>query len=247
MSNNQPVIDHYRRSVSVPKHLMPSLLAAHAGKLTRSPATSQLEAAGVIAASRLDPLVRELIDVVTDPGLVVTTETDLAGSHGLATIWRAGHRAVIGHRDSHGRFQLLAAEPQLLVFDLAQTVQLVPRPSPTFSGGFQVSPHILTLVESLAATEPARAEHELLAAGVSQTWVDRILATLIMRRSLWTVESIWLGDRRRREEARLAVLDGGFGGYWRLSQKGQMVSVVSAGFDELLDLLAALVPEPSGS
>ena len=243
MSANQPVVDHSRRSLSVPRHLMPSLLAAHAGRMSSSSAFNELRAAGIIAARRLDPMVSELIGVVTNPTLVITVDVNLAGSLRpvLATIWQNGSAAVIGH-GGEDVFQIVAVDPLLLPFHLAQLVNLVPHRQPTYSGGFTVPASTLAHADSLAAIEPRRAEETLLAAGVPPAWTERILATLIMRRALWTIESIWLGDHRRREEARLVVLDGGFSGYWRLTQQDGVVRVRPVGFDDLIQQLGDLLP-----
>lgn len=246
MSEGQPVVvDRDRRSISIPRRLMPSLLAVHAGKQPHGAAISELREGGVIAATKLDPLVTTLIAVITNPALVVTVEVDDFDRDTrpeLATIWRNDETAVVGRGDNRGQFQLLQIEPHLLPFHLAQTVRMVPRPQPTFSGSFAVPAGTLAAVESMIGTDPARAERELAAAGVATVWVDRFVATLIMRRSMWAVESIWLGDRRRRVEARLSVLDGGFAGHWRLSHSSSRVTITPSNFDDLMRLLAALLP-----
>ncbi len=246
MSESQPVVvDRHRRSVSIPRRLMPSLLAVHAGRQPHDAAITELREGGVMTARKLDPLVKALVAVITNPALVVTVEVDDFGRDNrpeLATIWRNDDTAVVGRGDGRGQFQLIQIEPHLLPFHLAQAVRMVPRPQPTFSGSFTVPAGTLATVESMIATDPSRAEQELAAAGVATVWVDRFLATLIMRRSMWAVESIWLGDRRRRVEARLSVLDGGFAGYWRLSHNNGRVTVAPNNFDDLMRRLAALLP-----
>lgn len=247
MSGNQPFVDRLRRSLFVPKRLMPSLLAAHAGRVSATPAFAELETAGMISAHRLDPMVGELIDIVTNSTLVITVDVDVSGSPhpGLATFWKSDDLAVVGHSNGEDSFELMAVEASLLPFHLAQIVHLVPRRRPVYKGSFTVPAQTLITVDSMATLQPRRAEHELAAAGVAPEWTDRILATLIMRRALWTVESIWLGDHRSREEARLVVLDGGFAGYWRLSERHGVVTVKPVGFDELMRLLEALLPNRS--
>jgi hypothetical protein len=225
---------------------MPSLLAIHAGRRPESASLTELRAGGIISTTRLDPLVHALVSVITNPSLVVTVEIDgpdPADRPRLATIWRNGDTAVGGSRDQGGRFELIQIDPLLLPFHLAQVVQLVPRAQPRYTGTFRVPIGTLTLVESFAATDPSRAERELAAVGVAAPWIDRILATLIMRRSLWAIESIWLGDHRRREEARLSVLDGGFAGYWRLNRRDGHLTVTPTDFEDLMRRFAALLPE----
>lgn len=244
--NGEPLVDHSRRVISIPRRLMPSLLAVHAGRRPESAMLSELRAGGIITPTRLDPLVHSLMSVITNPTLVVTVEVDdpdPTGPPRLATIWRNGDTAVGGSSNHRGRFELVQIDPPLLPFHLAQVVRLVPRSQPTFAGSFRVPMGTLSRVEAFAATDPIRAEHELVAAGVTAPWVDRMLATLIMRRSLWAIESIWLGDRRRREEARLSVLDGSFAGYWRLSHRDGYVTVTPTDFEDLMRRFASLLPE----
>ena len=202
-----------------------------------------------MATGSLDPLVAGLVDVMTNPSLVVTTEVrlssaDTKSSPRLSTFWRSGPRAVIGQTDDRRRFQLLAIDPPLLPFHMAQAVGLVPRPHPRFRGSFDIPAATLSRLEELAATNPAGAEAELAAVGVSPTWADRLLAALLLRRSLWTMESVWLGSPTGREESRLSVLDGAFAGYWRLGAGPDSTIIVAPGsFDDLLARMAALLPD----
>ncbi|MGA9595144.1 MAG: ESX secretion-associated protein EspG [Acidimicrobiia bacterium] len=244
--SGEPLVDRGRRSVSIPRRLMPSLLAIHSGRVPAAAMLTELRAAGIMAATRLDPLVSSLVSVITNPTFVVTLEIDNARpaeKPELATIWRNGSTAVLGCRDHDGRFELIQIDPPLLPFHLAQAVRLVPRPQPAYAGSFRLPIATLTRIESMITTDPLRAEQEMTAAGIAAPWVDRMLATLIMRRSLWTVESVWLGDRRHREEARLSVLDGSFAGYWRLSHRDGYVTVTPTSFDELMNRFAALLPQ----
>lgn len=238
-------IDHGRRSVSVPRNLMPVILAVHAGQETRSAEdVATLRAGGLMASERLDPLVTTLVEVMTNPTLVITVEVAGVRSPRLATIWGTPRRAVVGMTDDRHRFDLLQIEPNLLPFHLAQTTGLTPRPHPPFSGGCSIPAATLTLAEDLAATDPASAEGELISAGVSALWADRVLTALAHRRSLWTVESVWLGTPAGRSESRLSVLDSGLAGYWRLAgdEDGHRVMVTSTGFDDVMRRFAALLP-----
>ena len=63
-----------------------------------------------MATGSLDPLVAGLVDVMTNPSLVVTTEVrlssaDTKSSPRLSTFWRSGPRAVIGQTDSRRRLR----------------------------------------------------------------------------------------------------------------------------------------------
>lgn len=239
------VIDHARRSVSVPRHLMPVLLALHAGERAGSAeAVAALRADGLMRAERLDPLLTTLIGVMTDPALVVTVEVNGAPTPRLATIWGTPRRAVIGMTDDSRRFDLIQVEPGLLPFHLAQTTGLAPSPQPPFSGGFWLPASALNSAESLIRTDPTAAETALHRAGVPTVWADRLLIALAHRRALWTVESVWLGTRRRRSGARLSVLDAGPAGHWRLSgsSSGDSINLVVSGFDDIMRRFSDLLP-----
>jgi hypothetical protein len=237
-------IDHLRRSLSVPRPLMPALLAFYAGDTTHdATATARLQKSGLLHRDRLDPLVLVLLGVMTNPTLVMTIDIATPPTHRLATIWATPRRAVIGMTHAGRRFELLQVEPGLLPFHLAQATRLEPLPNPPFTGSFSLPAATLDTVEAVIITDLGKAEQELLRAGVLATWADRLLIALSHRRSLWTVESVWLGGRPRTESS-LCVLDAGPGGYWELSTEpaGKDVTVSVSSFDELLARFAALLP-----
>jgi hypothetical protein len=80
-------------------------------------------------------------------------------------------------------------------------------------------------------------------------WADRLLSALALRRSIWTVESVWLSTGRRRSEARLSILDAGSAGYWRLSEAnsdGRIRAEVSS-FDDIMHRFVDLLPGGSST
>ncbi len=240
------MIDYDRRSLLIPRRLMPPLLAAHGGRRPDALALDELRASGLIASRNLDPLVRSLIDVMTDPTLVVTAEvvrgsTPEAQPSRLATFWRNGGRAVLGLTGDGADFQLVEIESALLPFHIAQAVDLVPRRQPRFTGSFSLPAGTLTTAEDLIAIDPERADAELSAAGVPRVWADRIVAALVLRRSVWVLESVWLGNSDGSRKSRLCVLDGGFSGYWRLAGSNG-ITVSPADFDDLMHRIGALLP-----
>jgi hypothetical protein len=243
-------IDHRRRSVSVPRHLMPVLLALHAGERSGSVAeVTELRAAGLMQAQRLDPLLITLISVMTDPALVVTVEAADAGKPRLATIWGTPRRAVIGMTDDSRQFELIQIEPGLLPFHLAQATGLAPLPRQPYAGGFSLPASAMDSAEDLLARDPVSAGRVLLRAGVPTLWADRLLSALALRRSIWTVESVWLSTGRRRSEARLSILDAGSAGYWRLSEAnsdGRIRAEVSS-FDDIMHRFVDLLPGGSST
>lgn len=245
-------IDHSRRSVSVPRRLMPAILAVHTGERPGPDAAiTELRKDGLMASRRLDPLLTTLIEVMTNPALVMTIEVARSRGLRLATIWGTRRRAVIGMTDDRDRFDLLQIEPGLLPFHLAQTTGLVPQPRPPFAGSCSLPAAVLNLAEDLIIAQPERAEAALTGAGVPTEWADRILIALTHRRSMWTVESVWLGTGNGRSQTRLSVLDAGPAGYWLINDDGHgdRVQVAVSDFEDLMRRFAALLPStpPAGS
>lgn len=242
-------IDHGRRSLSVTRSLMPAILAAHAGdRSVPGNAIAALRSGGLMGTERLDPLVTTLVEVMTNPTLVITVEIAGGQRPRLATIWGTPRRAVVGMTDDRRRFDLLQIEPNMLPFHLAQATALIPKPRPPFKGGCSMPVAELSAAEELAATDPSGAERRLADSGVPVLWAKRILGALTRRRSLWTMESVWLGSNTRRNQSRLSVLDAGQAGYWRLvgddDQHRVMVTVTD--FDEVMRRFAELLPGSVG-
>ncbi|MDX2468486.1 MAG: ESX secretion-associated protein EspG [Acidimicrobiia bacterium] len=246
MTDQAPVatIDHLRRSVCVARRLMPSILAIHAGQQPAlSRAATELRAGGILATDELDPLVTTLVEVMTNPQLVISVEVYRSAKPNLATFWATPRRAVVGLTDDQNRFELIQVEPTLLQFHLAQSTGLRPRPSPPFSGSFSLPSRTLRFAEENIATNPIGVETRLRTDRVSAEWTDRLMAALAMRRSLWNVASVWLGKTNFRNESSLSVLDAGFAGYWRLTTTPDgLVTVATTDFDELLSRIDGLLP-----
>lgn len=197
-----------------------------------------------MGSERLDPLVTTLLEVMTNPELVVTIDVAGARSPRLATVWGSPRRAVLGMTDDRRQFELVQIEPALLPFHLAQTTGLRPRPHPPFSGGFSLPTGALARAEELIGADSCEAERELRSAGVPSPWADRLLIALANRRSMWTVEAVWLGTKAAADIASLSVLDAGPAGYWRLESGSEHaeITVAISDFDDLLRRFSALLP-----
>lgn len=238
------IIDRQRRSASIPRRLMPVLLALHAGETPGIRGSlAELRADGLLERMQLDPLLATFLEIMTNPTLVVTVETTTGSGRHLATIFGTLGRAVIGTTNDSHSFDLIEIDPHLLPFHLAQTTRLVPGPQPPFSGGFALGTDVLDLSDRLSCADPTTAESTLTEAGIAPPWRDRLLIALSHRRSLWTVESIWLGNGGRGQ-ARLAVLDAGPAGCWKLTENEQdhRVWMEVADFDAIMQDLARLLP-----
>lgn len=237
-------VDHGRRSLSVPKRLMPAILALHAGEEVCSDETiAELESGSLLVRNTLDPLVVTLVTVMTSPTMVVTVESAGSRSSRLATIWGAARRAVLGTTADRDQFELLQIEPDLLPFHLAQVTDLSPRPRSPFSGAVTMPRATLRRVEDAIARDPDVAERELRAAGLVDPWPDWLLIALAHRRALWTIEAIWLDGRSRRTE-QMTVLDAGSAGYWTVAENADRgtITLSVSDFDHLLRHCNALLP-----
>ena len=240
-------VDHGRRSLSLPKRLMPALLALHAGEQLHSAETvAELEAGGLLVRKTLDPLVATLLAVMTGPTLLVTVESAGAHTSRLATIWGSTHRAVLGTTTDRDQFDLLQIEVDLLPFHLAQITELSPRSLPPFDGTVSVPTATLQRVEHLIARDQPGAERELRRAGLVDPWPDWLLIALAHRRALWTIEAIWLDGRSRRAE-RMTVLDAGSAGYWTVNEDASEETVLLgvSDFDQVLRRCSELLPAGS--
>ena len=244
-------IDYHRRSLSIPRRLMPPLLALHGGRRPEAVAVEELRSIGVIATDpadrhRLDPLVRDLVDVITNPSLVVAAE--ITAENGmresaprLATFWRKGPRAVIGLTGDGRQFQLIAAEPALLPFHVAQAVRLAPRRHPHFAGSFSMPNALLARAKELVFVDPDGLAAELSTARVPRRWAERLIAALTLRRSSWVLDSVWL--HTGTTSTRLCVLDGGFSGFWTIDEQPDgLLTITPAHFDHVLSRIAAMLP-----
>ncbi len=236
-------VDHGRRFLSVPKRVMPAILAIHSGDRVTPAESAELEAGGILRRRALDPLVVALLDVITNPTLVVTVEAVGVSTPRLATIWGSEGHSVLGRTVDRHQFDLLQIEPDLLPFHLAQVTRLSPRPLSPFHGAVAMPRATLQRVEHLIARDQLAAELELRHAGLVDPWPDWLLIALAHRRALWTVEAVWLDGRERRVE-QMSFLDAGSAGYWLVKEdadRGSGALVVSS-FDQLLRSCAALLP-----
>ncbi|MDJ0954259.1 MAG: ESX secretion-associated protein EspG [Acidimicrobiia bacterium] len=225
---------------------MPTLLAAHAGSRGIASEIAELRATGFVTGTDLAPLVRRLVDVVAEPTLVVSVEVTEDGvAPRLFTFWSTGRRAALGHCAADDRFELTLLQPGLLPFHVAQAVQLTPRRHPAFAGSVSIPQGLLGRAEDLIELDPTEIATKWRAAGVTQHWVDRIVAAVIMRRAAWTIESVWIGGTIGSIGSRLEVLDGGHAGYWTVKPSPSRNTVLAPiGFDDLLNRIAALLPAP---
>ena len=238
-------VDHRLRALSVPRRLMPAILAIYAGGGNGAESvSSELETDALVIQNRLDPLVTTLIDIMTSPDLVVTAEVSKADGEQLTTFWATATHAVVGATSDRSQFELIQIEPGLLPFHLAQATGATPRPPSRFTGGCLLPERALQSAETLIVSEPRRAAATLRAGGVPWIWADRVCEALARKRAVWTVDSVSLPQNARHSQPPLRVLDAGPGGYWRLRQRrsSEIVSMQVIDFETVLELLISMLP-----
>lgn len=238
-------VDHARRAVTVPRRLMPAVLALYAGDpIQDHAAVDELESAGVIGGNHLDEMVATLIDIMTGPELVITA--DIVGSdiHRLVTFWATATRAAVGTTFDQSQFELMQIEPSLLAFHLAQALGVNPRPALPFTGSCSLPSTALRSARALATREKRHAAAVLRGTGAPFEWAERVAEALARQERLWTAESVWLRRGSANTQSRLEVLDAGEAGYWRLIERPAkgLVSLQIVEFDDLLQLLLSLLP-----
>lgn len=240
MSADLPTIDHRLHSVCVPRTLMPSLLAMRTGASPHRAAITRLATGGLVSSGRLDPMVTELLEVMTEPSLVASVEAETPDGLHLVTFWRQPTRAVSGTTDAWNRFHIARVEVGLLPFALAQAVSLSPLRRPNFTGPITLPYSAFEAASDLVGSDLSAAAETLAAAGLDPAGADRLLAALLLRRTQWSIESV--SSDVERNHLSLSVLDGGHAGLWRLKPVGSAdIEVSPIGFEALLEMLAAMV------
>lgn len=240
MSADLPTIDHQLHSVCVPRTLMPSLLAMRTGASPHRTAITRLATGGLVSSGRLDPMVTDLLEVMTEPSLVASVEAETPDGHHLVTFWRQATRAVAGTTDAWNRFHISRVEVGLLPFALAQAVGLSPLHRPNFTGPITLPYSAFEAATDLAGSELSAAAQTLAAAGLDPGGADRLLAAMLLRRSRWSIESVSCDVGRNHIS--LSVLDGGHAGLWRLKPaRSTDIEVSPIGFEALLEMLATMI------
>lgn len=235
-------IDPDRGTVTIPRRLVPVLLALHAGNPVCNGEQAELELSGITSAGRLHPAVTGILGVMMEPGLVVSV--DVAGGRAptLATFWCTRRRAVQGEVIDSQRVRLHRVDPERLSFHLLQVTGAGPRPSPPFAGGVTVDARLLEEIERLLGDQASMAALE--EAGIDPLWADRLLIALEHRRRAWRVQTVWTGRSNGRRTAELTVLDAGPAGYWRMSGTPPALTLTVSDYDDLVLAFRDLLPDP---
>jgi hypothetical protein len=223
-ANAEAVLDAGRGTLTLPRRLVPTVMllrakgrAGFAGDASSVRALAELERAGITAAGRLHPLAADILQVVTDPSLVVTVEVRALERPAISTIWASDAGAVLGQAIEPGLFHLGPIEPDLLPFHLAQLTMVGPRPDHGFAGSADAPAGLLDELEPLWCTDPDAVAARLVGAGVGAAWAERLAGAHRHRRATWRVASLWAGPDGSAHDREVMMLDAGPEGYWEIT------------------------------
>ncbi len=240
----ETVLDAARGTVTVPRRLVPVLLAIHAGSAAEPADTAPLELSGITSGGRLHPAATAMLDVVTEPGLVITVDVAGGRTPELATFWCSRRRAVQSEIIDGQRVRLHRVEPDWLPFHLTRVVGAGPRPTPPFPGAVTVAADLLVDAELLVGERPTTAMKQLVASGVEPRWADRLLIALEHRRRVWRVQAVWVSRASGRRVAELTVLDAGPAGYWEITGSPSRLTLTVTSYDDIILALRHFLPDP---
>ena len=152
-------------------------------------ALERLEEADVLRNGRLHPMADAILDLVAEPGLVVSVERTRAGDVAAATIWATLDGATIGSRVDRGTFELRLASTALLPFHVFQLIHLRPLPE-SESFEFPVPAAAMFAAEAaIRSGNQVEAVGALAAADVAQP--ADVADLLAARVASWRIHSIW--------------------------------------------------------
>lgn len=181
-------------TIRVDRQYMPLLLQLKTAEATgiddaASAAMAALEAADLLRNGRLHPMVDAILELVAEPGLVVSAERLRAGVVSASTIWATPAAAAIGTRVDGGLYELRLANPALLPFHLFQMIHLQPRPEDC-SFTYELPADVMFEAETaIHAGEPNRAIRLLAEAAIAAP--DEVVELLTARVASWRVHSVW--------------------------------------------------------
>lgn len=154
-------------------------------------ALASLEAADVLSDGRLHPMADAILEIIAEPGLVVSIERLRAGVVATSTMWATPAVAVIGTRVDSTLYELRLASPALLRFHLFETVHL--RPRPETAGFAHELPAELMLAAEAAIHDGDPEEATRLLTDSAIDAAAAIVKLLTVRVASWRVHSIWSG------------------------------------------------------
>lgn len=173
-----------------------------------------LGAAGVAVAGRLDPLVGQLLEVVTAAPLEILVEVSGFGE-AAHLAWVTPERAALGVDLGEDTHEYTLVEPLLLPWGLAVALGIGHRPVPKDVEPVEVTRGTLeAATTALLDATPEAALAALLAAGLETGAARRLAFLLASRRSTWRASNRWRDPSGQPRATSATVVDGDVAGYW---------------------------------
>ena len=132
-----------------------------------------------------------ILDVVAQPGLVISVERMRLGAVAASTIWAAPFGATIGTRVDGGLYELKLATASLLPFHLFQLIHLRPLPEGSAVDVTISAEAMLTAEAAIHRGASEAAMEELVAAGLAGADAAGVVAVLTSRVASWRIHSLW--------------------------------------------------------
>lgn len=188
-------------AIRIDHRYMPLLLQLKtAGAIGVDPASaaavSNLEAGDLLRDGQLHPMADAILQLVSEPALVVSVERMRIGAVAASTIWATPSGATIGTRVDGGVFELRLANADLLPFHLFQLIHLRPLPASEPTDVMAAADAMLAAETLLHADDRAGAIQELTGNGLSEGDAAAAVVILASRVASWRIHSQWTSNDR---------------------------------------------------
>lgn len=220
-----PMLDRSRALLRLPSKLVADALdLAHVQSMPavaggvpepRFPeAIGQLEAAGIMADGVIDPVAQQLLEVVNQASLIVTTRLTYGDDASTSTIWATPRQAVLSSTLGEGHVDYQPVSVSQLPQTLAQLIVLQ---SPRFVGDVLLELDASLLEQVTASRDDVDTASQLLTeAGLDS---DQAVLLVDLQRSdarRWQITSQWSTEDGPLEAEMIGV-DGGASGQWLIT------------------------------
>lgn len=240
------IINTGAESIRVSRDYLPLLLALQtSGAVGVDAATTAaldiLEEEGLLRDGDLHPMAGAMLEIIADPGLVVSVERMRLGAVAATTLWVTPRGMVVGSRVEPAVFELKLGAAELVPFHLMQLIHLRPLPQTARFEHVIGVEAMLSAEDSLYQGDSATAVKCLHEAGVADA--AGAVELLAARIASWRIHSIWsTSDGSSMAEA--SGMDCGWLGHVlvRTSERAPSMTLQSATFEEVLAAVRAALP-----
>jgi len=233
-------------AIRIDRRYMPLLLQLHtSGAVGVDDATSealeQLAAGRLLIDGELHPMAAAMMEIISDPPLVLSVERMRMGSVAASTIWATPVGAVVGSRVESQLYELKLGNADLIPFHLFQLIHLRPLPDQEpFS--VTIRPEDLLAAEQhIDGGDIASAAAGLIAAGFQDP--SGLVERMLTRIASWTIHSVW--SQAGSVQTRTASgIDCAAGGHMLVDVADDRAEITlrSASFKEVLAAIRGTLP-----